>query len=55
MSVTPCGYLLQESHRVYPVNMDVISWLGAYHVKNEVGEADCRIGCCFVGPTGCWL
>jgi intraflagellar transport protein 88 len=26
----------QESHRVYPVNMDVISWLGAFHVKNEV-------------------
>ena len=28
----------QESHRVYPVNMDVISWLGAYHVKSEVYE-----------------
>lgn len=28
----------QESHRVFPVNMDVISWLGAYHVKNEVYE-----------------
>lgn len=28
----------QESHRVFPVNMDVISWLGAYHVKSEVYE-----------------
>ena len=28
----------QESHRVFPVNMDVLSWLGAYHVKNEVYE-----------------
>lgn len=28
----------QESHRVFPVNMDVISWLGAFHVKNEVYE-----------------
>jgi intraflagellar transport protein 88 len=27
-----------ESHRVYPVNMDVISWLGAFHVKSEVYE-----------------
>ena len=26
----------QESHRVYPVDMEVISWLGAFHVKNEV-------------------
>lgn len=28
---------LQESYRVFPVNMDVISWLGAYYVKSEVG------------------
>jgi len=27
-----------ESHRVYPVNMDVISWLGAFHVKSELYE-----------------
>eukprot|EP00955_Chlamydomonas_euryale_P063704 358751-Chlamydomonas_euryale.AAC.7 len=31
-------HFYQESHRVFPVNMDVISWLGAYHVKNEVYE-----------------
>ena len=29
---------MQESHRVFPVNMDVLSWLGAYHVKSEVYE-----------------
>lgn len=29
----------QESHRVYPVDMDVISWLGAFYVKNEVRNA----------------
>lgn len=23
---------------MYPVNMDVISWLGAFHVRNEVYE-----------------
>ena len=27
-----------EAHNVFPVNMDVISWLGAFHVKNEVYE-----------------
>lgn len=28
---------------MFPVNMDVISWLGAFHVKNEVSrEAVCR-------------
>lgn len=27
-----------ESHRVYPANMDITSWLGAYYVKNEVYE-----------------
>ena len=25
----------QEAHRVYPVSMNVISWLGAFHVRNE--------------------
>lgn len=37
---------------MYPVNMDVISWLGAYHVKNEVYEKVCRYKAnlpCFVG------
>jgi len=29
---------MQESHRVFPVSMDVISWLGAYYVRNEVYE-----------------
>jgi hypothetical protein len=29
------GYY-QEAHRVWPVNLDVISWLGAFHVRNEV-------------------
>lgn len=29
------GYF-QEAHRVWPVNLDVISWLGALHVRNEV-------------------
>jgi len=28
----------QESYRYYPVNMNVISWLGAYFVKNEMYE-----------------
>ncbi|KAF5826309.1 hypothetical protein DUNSADRAFT_3650, partial [Dunaliella salina] len=28
----------KEAHRVYPVSMDVISWLGAFHVRNEVYE-----------------
>ena len=27
-----------ESHRAYPANMDITSWLGAYYVKNEVYE-----------------
>eukprot|EP00667_Euglena_gracilis_P001691 EG_transcript_1689 len=27
-----------EAYRYFPVNMDVISWLGAYFVKNEVYE-----------------
>jgi intraflagellar transport protein 88 len=27
-----------ESHRVYPTNMDITSWLGAFYVKNEVYE-----------------
>ena len=27
----------QDAHRMFPANMDVISWLGAFHVKNEVG------------------
>jgi len=27
-----------EAHRYFPVNMEVISWLGAYFVKNEVYE-----------------
>ena len=26
----------QDAHRMYPANMDVILWLGAFHVKNEV-------------------
>lgn len=34
----PLHTTLQESHRVFPVNMDVVSWLGAYHVGNEVYE-----------------
>lgn len=29
----------QEAHRAWPVNLDVISWLGAFHVRNEVSEA----------------
>eukprot|EP00983_Pelagomonas_calceolata_P102821 1158848-Pelagomonas_calceolata.AAC.13 len=35
-----CGAVVppQEAHRVYPVSMDVISWLGAFHVRNEVYE-----------------
>ncbi|KIZ02527.1 putative Intraflagellar transport protein [Monoraphidium neglectum] len=28
----------QDAHRVWPVNLDVISWLGAYHVRTEVYE-----------------
>ena len=26
----------QDAHRMFPANMYVISWLGAFHVKNEV-------------------
>ena len=26
----------QDAHRMFPANMDVISWLGAFHVKNQV-------------------
>lgn len=29
----------QDAHRMFPANMDVISWLGAFHVKNEVQTA----------------
>ena len=46
MSAAPCGFRLgdeaealryyQDSHRMFPANMDVVSWLGAFHVKNEV-------------------
>lgn len=28
----------QEAYRAFPGNMDVISWLGAFHVRNEVYE-----------------
>lgn len=31
------GYY-QDAHRVWPVNLDVISWLGAFHVRSEVYE-----------------
>ena len=27
-----------ESHRVFPVDLGVISWLGAFHVRNEMYE-----------------
>jgi intraflagellar transport protein 88 len=27
-----------ESYRYYPINMDVVSWLGLYFVKNEIYE-----------------
>ena len=30
----------QDAHRMYPADMDVISWLGAFHVKNEVACHD---------------
>ena len=28
----------QDAHRMFPANMDVISWLGAFHVKNEASR-----------------
>ena len=31
-------HYFSESFRYYPVNMDVISWLGSYYVKNDVFE-----------------
>ena len=49
----------QESHRVYPVDMEVISWLGAFHVKNEVrshrhkGRAHAPAAC--LTPLQCWI
>lgn len=27
-----------EAHRIYPVDLPVISWLGAFHVRNEMYE-----------------
>lgn len=27
-----------EAHRLWPVDLDVISWLGAYHVRGEMYE-----------------
>lgn len=36
------GYY-QEAHRVWPVNLDVISWLGAFHVRNEVRVYECVV------------
>ena len=27
-----------ESHKFYPVNLDVISWLGVWFVKNQIYE-----------------
>lgn len=32
-----------ESYRFYPVDMEVISWLGAYFVKSEMYEKVCSI------------
>lgn len=31
-------YFFEMSYRYYPVNMDVISWLGAWYVKSNVFE-----------------
>ncbi|KAJ7522506.1 hypothetical protein O6H91_18G014900 [Diphasiastrum complanatum] len=31
-------HFYNESHRTYPVNIDIVSWLGFYYVKNEVYE-----------------
>lgn len=31
-------HYFSESYRVYPVNMEIISWLGAFYVKNEIYE-----------------
>lgn len=30
----------QDAHRVWPVNLDVISWLGAFHVRNGESHSD---------------
>jgi hypothetical protein len=39
----------QDAHRVWPVNLDVISWLGAFHVRNEVRAN--FVGC----PSSVWV
>ncbi len=31
-------HYLMESYRLYPINLDVISWLGVWHVKSELYE-----------------
>eukprot|EP00736_Rhodelphis_marinus_P014454 Rmarinus@m.16425 len=35
---TQAYHFHQEAYKCYPVNMDVIAWLGAYYVKNEMYE-----------------
>ncbi len=35
-----------ESYRLYPINLDVISWLGVWHVKNKVGTRRVCLVCC---------
>jgi hypothetical protein len=46
------GYY-QEAQRVWPVNLDVISWLGAFHVRNEVSSFQwCFLQCCCGGGGG---
>ncbi len=35
-----------DSYRLYPINLDVISWLGVWHVKSEVGISNVYLVCC---------
>ena len=31
-------FLFSQSYNAYPVNMDVVSWLGLWYARNELWE-----------------
>jgi intraflagellar transport protein 88 len=44
---------LMESYKIYPVNMEVISWLAVRMVKNEMYEQSIQLfdKCCQIQPS----
>ena len=40
-----------ESHKFYPVNLDVISWLGVWFVKNQIYEKVTECYFCIDSPN----